>query len=97
MSFVTSPVASIIVSNRFRKEPGDIQALAENIHEIGLLHPIAVTPDRRLIAGARRLMAFKYLGRIEIPVHVVDLDEIARGEFAENVHRKSFLPSALCF
>src|SRR5262249_16725561 len=95
MSFVTSPVASIIVSNRFRKEPGDIQALAENIHEIGLLHPIAVTPDRRLIAGARRLMAFKYLGRTEIPVHVVDLDEIVRGEFAENVHRKSFLPSEL--
>jgi ParB family chromosome partitioning protein len=51
MSFVTSPVESIIVSNRFRKEPGDIQALAENIDEIGLLHPIAVTPDRRLIAG----------------------------------------------
>src|SRR5262249_43810242 len=43
----------------------------------------------------RRLMAFKYLGRIEIPVHVVDLDEIVRGEFAENVHRKSFLPSEL--
>jgi N6-adenosine-specific RNA methylase IME4 len=95
MSFVTSPVASIIVSNRFRKEPGDIQALAENIHEIGLLHPIAVTPDGRLIAGARRLMAFKYLGRTEIPVHVVDLDEIVRGEFAENVYRKSFLPSEL--
>ena len=95
MSFVTSPVESIIVSNRFRKEPGDIQALAENIDEIGLLHPIAVTPDRRLIAGARRLMAFKYLGRTEIPVHVVDLDEIVRGEFAENVHRKSFLPSEL--
>lgn len=95
MSFVTCPVASIIVSNRFRKEPGDIQALAENIHEIGLLHPIAVTPDGRLIAGARRLMAFKYFGRTDIPVHVVDLDEIVRGEFAENVHRKSFLPSEL--
>ena len=40
-------------------------------------------------------MAFKYLGRTEIPVHVVDLDEIVRGEFAENVHRKSFLPSEL--
>jgi hypothetical protein len=52
MSFVTSPVASIIVSNRFRKEPGDIQALAENIHEIGLLHRIAVTP---IVPGQRIL------------------------------------------
>ena len=91
----TRPVASIIVGSRFRKVTGDIHALAKSIADIGLLHPIAVTPDRRLIAGARRLMAFKYLGLSEIPVHVVDLDEIVRGEFAENVHRKNFLPSEL--
>ena len=75
----TRPVASIIVGSRFRKVTGDINALARSIADIGLLHPIAVTPDGRLIAGARRLLAFKHLGKTEIPVHVVDLDEIIRG------------------
>jgi hypothetical protein len=59
------------------------------------LHPIAVTPDGRLIAGERRLLAFKHLGKTEIPVHVVDLDQIVRGEFAENEYRKSFMASEL--
>ena len=89
----TRPVASIIVGSRFRKGTGDINALARSIADIGLLHPIAVTPDGRLIAGARRLLAFKHLGKSEIPVHVVDLDEIIRGEFAENMYREDFTAS----
>jgi N6-adenosine-specific RNA methylase IME4 len=72
---------------------GDINALARSIADTGLLHPIAVTPDGRLIAGARRLLAFKHLGKTEIPVHVVDLDEIIRGEFAENMYREDFTAS----
>jgi N6-adenosine-specific RNA methylase IME4/ParB-like chromosome segregation protein Spo0J len=50
----------------------------------------AVTPDMRLIAGERRLKACRALGWNEIPVRVVDLDEIVRGEFAENACRKDF-------
>jgi hypothetical protein len=41
-----------------------------------------------LIAGQRRLEAVKQLGWTEVAVHVVDLDEIVRGEFAENQFRK---------
>ena len=48
-----------------------------------------------LIAGKRRLEAYKVLGWIEIPVTVVDLAEIVRGEFAENAIRKDFLPALL--
>ena len=60
------------------------------------LHPIAVTPDGRLIAGERRLLAFKHLGKAEIPVHVVDLEQIVRGEFAENsIARSLRRPSEL--
>jgi hypothetical protein len=35
-------------------------------------------------------MAFKALTRTEIPVTVVDIVSIARGEFAENTERKDF-------
>ena len=63
------PVDSIIVGEeRFRKDLGDIPALAESIEDIGyLLHPITVDDNRKLLAGERRLAAFKHLGWKEIP------------------------------
>ena len=57
---------------------------------VGLLHPVVIPPDGTLIAGERRLQACKALGRTRCSGHVVDLDEIVRGEFAENSHRKDF-------
>ena len=47
-------IADIVVGNRHRRELGDIDGLAASIRELGLLHPIVVTPERRLIAGVRR-------------------------------------------
>jgi ParB family transcriptional regulator, chromosome partitioning protein len=48
------PLASIKIGKRHRQDHGDIAALARNIEEIGLLHPIATKPDRTLIGGERR-------------------------------------------
>jgi N6-adenosine-specific RNA methylase IME4 len=84
------PIGGITVGQRFRRDLGDIAGLAKSIAEIGLLHPIVVTPDGRLIAGDRRLRAAKLLGWTEIPVRIVDLDAVVRGEFAENAERKDF-------
>jgi ParB-like chromosome segregation protein Spo0J len=66
------PIDSIIVGeDRFRKDLGDIPALAESIEDIGyLIHPITVDGNRELLAGARRLAAFKHLGWKEIPAFV---------------------------
>src|SRR6266446_1525756 len=86
----TMPIADIKVGTRHRKDIGDIAALAASIADVGLLHPIVVKQDGTLIAGERRLLGFKQLSRTEIPVTVVDIDEIARGELAENFHRKDF-------
>lgn len=87
------PVDKISIGPRHRKDYGDIDALARNIVEVGLLHPIVVKPDGTLIAGARRLMAFRGLGRETTPVTVIDLEKAARGEYAENTFRKAFTPS----
>jgi N6-adenosine-specific RNA methylase IME4 len=72
---------------------GDIPGLARSIAEVGLLHLPVITPDNHLIAGERRLRAMQQLGRTDIAVRVVDLDHIARGEYAENAARKDFTPS----
>jgi N6-adenosine-specific RNA methylase IME4 len=88
-------IDEIIVGIRHRKNLGDIAGLAESIRGEGLLHPIVIRPDGRLIAGKRRLEACKQLGWTDVPVNVVDLAEIVRGELAENAHRKDFLPSEI--
>lgn len=87
------PIDHIRVRNRHRRNLGDIAPLAANIQELGLLHPIVVRPDGLLIAGQRRLAACRKLGWASVPVTVVDLNEVVRGEFAENAFRQDFLPS----
>ncbi len=59
------------------------------------MHPIVVRNDRRLIAGRRRLAACRRLGWKSVPVTYVDLENIVRGEYAENAFRKDFLPSEI--
>jgi ParB-like chromosome segregation protein Spo0J len=88
------PIDSIKVENRFRKVLGDLKPLEESIREIGLLHPIVVNSDFKLIAGVRRLEACKRLGWTELPARIVNLDDLElRGEYDENVVRLDFLPS----
>jgi N6-adenosine-specific RNA methylase IME4/ParB-like chromosome segregation protein Spo0J len=84
------PISEIVVGPRHRKDMGDITELAASMAELGLLQPIVVRPDGTLIAGERRIRAAQELGWAEIPVTVVDLDAVARGEFAENAIRKDF-------
>lgn len=91
----TWPIKRIKIGRRFRHDLGDVEALAESIEAIGLLHPVVITPQGHLIAGRRRLEAAKLLGWKAVPVHVVDLENVIEGELAENVHRKDFLPSEL--
>jgi hypothetical protein len=84
------PIDSIKIGSRFRMDLGDIGSFAKDIAEIGLLHPIAVNQNQELICGLRRIEAFKALGRNQIPAHVVNLQEIVKGEFSENRERKDF-------
>jgi N6-adenosine-specific RNA methylase IME4 len=83
-------VDAIVVGERHRRDMGDLAALARSIEEVGLLHPIVIRPDGALIAGARRLAAAHMLGLTEVPVTVVDLGAVVKGEHAENSFRKDF-------
>lgn len=85
----------IQIGYRYRRDLGDLRSLADSIAEVGLLHPVVVTPEARLIAGQRRLEACRLLGWAEIPVTVIDLYQAARGEAYENLVRKDLLPSEI--
>jgi DNA repair protein RadA len=84
------PIGTIKIGSRFRKDLGDTASFAENIREIGLLHPIVINQNHELISGLRRIEAFKLLGKSEIPAHIVNLDDIVKGEISENTQRKNF-------
>jgi N6-adenosine-specific RNA methylase IME4 len=95
MATKTVPITAIRVGRRHRKDLGDIRSLARSIQEVGLLHPVVIRPDCKLIAGERRLRALKLLGWTKVPVTVLDLDKVIRGELAENVFRQDFRPSEM--
>jgi N6-adenosine-specific RNA methylase IME4 len=90
-------VDEIHVGRHHRKDLGNLDALADSIRELGLLQPLTVTPDRRLVAGERRMAAVRLLGWADVPVHVVrgldDALQLLRAERDENTCRKDFAPS----
>ena len=87
-------VRRIKVGTRFRTDVGDLDALAANIREMGLLQPIGLDSDFHLIFGARRLEAcMDILGWKEIPAVILRLDSVLAGEYAENEFRKQFTTS----
>lgn len=59
---MTLPLTAIRVGERHRKDLGDLDSLARSIADIGLLHPVVVTPAGNLIDGERRLRAAQMLG-----------------------------------
>ena len=55
-------VDQIQIGFRYRKDLGDLRSLADSIGEVGLLHPVVVTLEGRLIAGQRRQIRAEAFG-----------------------------------
>lgn len=92
------PISAVLVEDRIRKDMGDIEALAESIRKSGLLHPIVVDEEYRLLAGERRLRASIKAGLSEIEVRVFrGLTALEKEivEIDENTRRKDFSPNEL--
>jgi ParB/RepB/Spo0J family partition protein len=85
------PIADIIIKDRQRSELGDVKDLADSIQKNGLIQPVVVNKDRRLIAGGRRIEAAKLLGWVNIPVAYLETlsdGQIQVLELEENIRRK---------
>lgn len=91
-------INKIKVGDRIRRDFGDIEELAQNIKENGLINPPTINKDYVLLAGERRLMACKMLGWSQIPVNMLDTKDTAQDldvEMAENTMRRNFTGSEL--
>lgn len=91
MNQTTLKLNEIIVENRQRQDYGDISELATSIARFGLIQPIVVNQENRLIAGGRRLAAVISLGHDTINVvyrETLSQDELYELELEENVRRK---------
>lgn len=92
-------IKAIIVGDRYRKDLGDLEPLKASIAEIGLLHPVVIDGERRLLVGGRRLEACKQLGMLTIPAvtaaSLSDLRHRVMAEKDENVCREPFRPSEM--
>ena len=72
-----------------RRPLRDIEQLASSIAALGLLQPITVTRENRLVLGYHRLEACRSLGWTEIPAHIRDGDplNLELAEIDENLIR----------
>jgi ParB family chromosome partitioning protein len=97
----SKPIAihDIVVGDRYRKNLGDLGPLKQSISELGLLHPVVIDGERRLLVGGRRLEACKQLEMLTIPaVTAASLSELRQRVMAEkdeNVCREPFRPSEM--
>lgn len=97
----SKPIAihDIVVGERYRKDLGDLGPLKASIVELGLLHPVVIDGERRLLVGGRRLEACKQLEMLTIPAvtaaSLTDLRQRVMAEKDENVCREPFKPSEM--
>jgi ParB-like chromosome segregation protein Spo0J len=88
------PCEQIRIGERHRKEMGDLEGLAASIAREGLLQPVGITEDFRLVFGQRRLVAVQdILKWPTIPARVVRVTSLLAAEHDENEVRKSFTAS----
>lgn len=90
----------IQIGTRVRADLGDLRPLRASIDALGLLHPIVITPDHRLVSGYRRLAALAMpVAWSRIPVHVSGTLEDATDQMMlaaendENAQRRDLAPA----
>lgn len=82
------PINEIILFQR-KRQLKNIEPLKESIKELGLLNPITVNKHKVLVSGYHRLQACKELGWQEIPVTIMNFDnlEAELAQIDENIVR----------
>lgn len=95
MDVLNINLTDVVVQDRVRKDLGDIDELCDSIREVGLIQPIVLTRDHRLVAGERRFRAMQRLG-VSVLIHAKtfiyndeqDQLRLQAMEIEENVRRK---------
>jgi hypothetical protein len=86
----------IIINERFRRDLGDLTELKDSIVRCGgLVEPVVLDEHWNLVAGARRLQAYKELGYELIPARIVESPDSKLWEAEENICRRGFTPAEI--
>lgn len=99
MNRTAIPITDITELNRQRTDYGDIDSLAASIERYGLIQPIVINQEKRLIAGGRRLAACRQLGLSVVDVvfrETLTEDELHELELEENLRRKEMTWQEQC-
>ncbi len=97
------PISSLVRNSyqpRKKFDETSLEELTNSIRERGIIQPIIVRPSSdeqnkfEIIAGERRWQAAQHAGLHEVPIILVDIDNLKSLEFAivENVQRKDLNP-----
>jgi len=94
LSVVEYPVAEVVVDREVRQRTHvkDLDQLCASIERDGLLHPITIHEDGRLVAGERRLEAHRRMGLVFIRAQIFERlkpSDAYRIELQENLARKN--------
>ena len=90
---VNIKITDIIIGDK-RRPVGNIDSLTKDIEKIGLMYAVILTPDKKLVAGARRIASFLRLGRDHIPAVIKNYNEIEAkiAEISDNLENMSLNP-----
>lgn len=69
-------ISKIIIGERRNTNPEKVRELAESIKSIGLINPITLDSQCKLLAGGHRLEAFKLLGYKEIDSIIIKANSL---------------------
>ncbi|ATH07673.1 hypothetical protein BIY24_06855 [Halobacteriovorax marinus] len=85
------PITDIIVQNKYLRTNTNVDTLIESIENIGLISPLIINQENKLIAGGRRYSALKQMGREEVPIIKVDEGDLKEELISidENLVRKN--------
>jgi ParB family transcriptional regulator, chromosome partitioning protein len=95
------PVKDVLITGWNPRKAFDadaLQSLADDIRQNGLINAVTVRPKGKskyeLVAGERRLRAFRLLGRATIPAKVRELtdEQVLNIMLSENLHRVDLNP-----
>lgn len=78
MNVSVRKLSDLKLNNEYLRTDTDVSALMKSVDSVGLIHPVTINADNELLAGARRFQAVSKLGWDEIPVHVVEQDQLVQ-------------------
>ncbi len=92
MRYLELPLDEVVVEGQSVLDNEFLPSLIESVRQLGLLSPIGVSPEHRLLYGAHRLAAARHVGLSQLPAVVIEtaLDHLdyLRIERDENLIRR---------